>query len=127
VAGSSAGVLLIVVALLLPPHLRQRKARDDVRVLDLALNGYVYENAQAPEGTPAEMAALLQGKSIRGQNTKHLDYVEADLSEVNDRGEFIDPWGTPYRMSVTNRQARVYSCGPNRKDENGSGDDIVPR
>jgi hypothetical protein len=85
------------------------------------------ENAQAPDGTLAEIASLLRGKSVRGQNAKRLDYVEAEVGEVNAAGEFVDPWGTPYQMRFEKGMPRVFSCGPNRQDENGTGDDITVR
>jgi hypothetical protein len=127
IGGSIAAVVLVALAFLLPPQLRVRKARKDVQVLDLALNGFILENKQVPDGTLAEIAALLRGKSVRGQNTKRLDYVEADVSEVNAAGEFVDPWGTPYQMRFEKGIPRVFSCGPNRKDDNGTGDDITVR
>ncbi len=120
VAGSAAGVLVVALVFLLPPWLRQRQARHDVQHLAWALNTYVQENGRPPEGTLAELATILRGKSLRGQNTKRLDYIEAEVGELSRDGEFVDPWGTPYRLLP-----RVYSCGPNRRDEAGAGDDLV--
>lgn len=127
IAGSIAAVLLVALAVLIPPQLRARKARNDVRLLDFALSNFLLENERVPEGTLAEIAALLRGQSVHGQNVKRLDYVEADVSEMNAAGEFIDPWGTPYQMRFEKGLPRVFSCGPNRKDDNGTGDDITIR
>jgi hypothetical protein len=121
------GVAVAVVALLvvaLPPWLRKRKAKHDVDTLAFALTGFAYENGRYPEGTAAELAAILQGSNIGGQNPKGLDYIVADMGEKNDKGEFVDSWRTPYRMFV-DKEARAYSCGPNRVDEKGDGDDIA--
>lgn len=88
------------------------------------MRGFAFENGRYPSGTPAQIAALLRGKNVGGQNPKQLDYIVAAVTEVNAVGEFVDPWGTSYRIS-TESEARAYSCGPNRKDEAGDGDDIA--
>ena len=103
---------------------KHSQARHDVQVIALALDGFVLENGGYPKGTRGEICRLLRGESINGQNPKKLDYVEALPSEMNSTGEFLDPWGEPYRISV-DPNVRVYSCGPNRVDEHGAGDDIV--
>ncbi len=96
--------------------LRQR-ARHDVSELAVALNAYGIKFGRLPSGTTAEICAMLTG-----QNPAHEAVV--DSYELNAAGEFIDPWGTAYRL-VTGPPARAYSCGPNRTDEQGGGDDIV--
>ena len=41
----------------------------------------------------------------------------------------LDPWGTPYQFSLSHPRHNtngvdVWSCGQNRKNENGGGDDF---
>jgi hypothetical protein len=103
---------------------KHSQARHDVQVIALALDGFAFENGDFPKGTRGEICRLLRGESIDGQNPRKLDYVEALPTEMNGTGEFLDPWGEPYRISVDPR-TRVYSCGPNRVDEHGDGDDIA--
>jgi type II secretory pathway pseudopilin PulG len=118
----SAPVLVLLVVASVPLW-RRYKAKQDVNIIEIGLRGFAAENGRPPTGRPAQIAALLRGENIGGQNPKRLDYVEASLGEMNSAGEFIDPWGTPYRIS-SGADARAYSCGPNRQDENGEGDDI---
>lgn len=121
---SVAGVVLLAgLVWLIVKQVRHAKARHDVDVLVLALDGFAHEHGEYPTGTTAQVCAMLRGENIDGQNPKRLDYVSAELSEMNAAGEFVDPWGTPYRLT-TNPYARAYSCGPNRVDERGEGDDI---
>jgi type II secretory pathway pseudopilin PulG len=103
---------------------KHSQARHDVQIIALALDGFVQENRDYPKGTRGEICRMLRGESVNGQNPKKLDYIEAQPYEVNASGEFVDPWGEPYRFAV-DPKARVYSCGPNRIDELGEGDDIA--
>jgi len=103
---------------------KHSQARHDVQVIALALDGFKQENGEYPSGTRGEVCRMLRGESVNGQNPKKLDYIEAQPHEVNASGEFVDPWGEPYRFSV-DPNVRVYSCGPNRIDEQGAGDDIA--
>ena len=103
---------------------KHSQARHDVRIIALALDGFARENADYPQGTRAEICRMLVGESVNGQNPKKLDYIEARPHEVNTLGAFVDPWGEPYQFSVE-PNPRAYSCGPNRIDEHGDGDDIT--
>jgi type II secretory pathway pseudopilin PulG len=103
---------------------KHSQARHDVQIIALALDGFMHENGEYPKGTHGEICRMLRGESINGQNPKKLDYIEAQPYEVNASGEFVDPWGEPYRFSI-GPKVRVYSCGPNHIDEQGEGDDIT--
>lgn len=121
----AAGILLIVVAgFFIHRSLRLSTAKRDVALLVLGLDGYAREQNEYPSGTTGEICAMLRGETVRGQNARQLDYLEAGPSEINDAGEFLDPWGMPYRIAIKT-EPRVYSCGPNRVDEQGEGDDIA--
>jgi hypothetical protein len=37
----------------------------------------------------------------------------------------LDPWGRPFRFERSRSGARIYSTGPNERDEGGAGDDVV--
>lgn len=106
------------------PARQLRQARHDVEVLAIALDGFATEQGEYPRGETAQICQLLLGHSIDGQNPRRLDYVEVNAYEENARGEFVDPWGTPYRIQLS-PSVRVYSCGPNHVDDQTGGDDIV--
>jgi type II secretory pathway pseudopilin PulG len=126
-------IILVVLALAggavvwwfaIRPVRQRAKARHDVNVLAFVLDKFVQEQGEYPHGDLGTICRLLKGESINGQNPRRLDYVEASAYEQNDKGEFVDPWGTSYRLSF-DPVVRVYSCGPNRIDEQGAGDDIA--
>ena len=48
-------------------------------------------------------------------------------AELN--GALLDPWQTPYKFNLSDPQHNhysfdIWSAGPNRKDDNGGGDDV---
>ena len=99
------------------------QARHDVNALLDGLNGFAREQGDYPKGSTAEICQLLLGNPAKGQNQRRLTYIEAAPTEIDLQGEFVDPWGSPYRIRL-HPAPFVYSCGPNRSDEQGGGDDI---
>jgi len=116
-------VLAVAGFLLSGPIRRHKKTVADVTTIMQALSAYASEQGELPRGTFGVICQLLQGKSIEGQNPKHLDYITVEDQEVNSKGEILDPWGHPYRV-IVEQGLHVYSCGPNGLDEHGKGDDI---
>ena len=63
-----------------------------------------------PVGTNPEITRALQG-----DNPKQINFLKEDGNRVNDRGELVDAWGTPYffhQLSAT--QMEIHSAGPDR-------------
>ena len=50
-----------------------------------------------------------------GKNPKKLIILVGRNNELNDKGEFIDPWGTPLRIYFADGGVLVRSAGPNRR------------
>ena len=68
--------------------------------------------------------------TLRGANPRKIVFFDGKpTAKFNSpQGAFLDPWGTPYRIDLSNpEEPRVWSCGPNRRDEGGAkgSDDIV--
>lgn len=88
-----------------------------------ALKAYATEYGYSLTGNPVQMFAAL-----RGNNQRKIIFFEVRSDRFNAQGELIDPWDTPYRFDLSKPDApRIWSCGPNRKDEGGAegSDDIV--
>jgi hypothetical protein len=89
------------------------------------------------------------GEVLATENTGPLtEFTEREEKDVlkNGRMSIIDPWGTAlvFKYNVQSSDIRrnssgvqmgaitttyrpvVYSCGPNKTDDNGLGDDVVP-
>ena len=127
IIGGSIGlaVLLVVGIVVGPPWWKRHRAQRDVEEIAFALRGFLGLYGHYPEGDAAAIAAALTGKNPAGQSPDKVPAIEASSQELSAKGEFVDPWGTPYRINVETDSPRVYSCGPNRTDEYGKGDDIT--
>ena len=71
-----------------------------------------------------EMTRLLQGESIRGQNPSNLVFL-APSRKNTPLHWAADSWGNPLNFTIQSNFVRVWSSGPNKKDENGLGDDLL--
>ena len=95
------------------------------RALDLALLEYRQEFGRFPEGQGGEIISALRGKNERGKTFLVLN----ENSAVNELGEMLDPWGTPFRITFAADATvpKIHSAGPNlifeEKATKRSGDD----
>ncbi len=75
-----------------------------------------------PVGTNAEIT-----RSLNGNNPKHVVFLNPqDGLRINDRGELVDNWGTPFffhQLSAT--EMEIHSAGPDRVM--WTGDDLVTK
>lgn len=88
-----------------------------------ALVAYQHEYGSWPTGSQAEIIAAL-----RGDNPRHVVFIELDPRHLSKKGEFLDEWGTPYHIEIIpGEKPHVYSLGPDRQDEHGErkSDDIA--
>lgn len=74
------------------------------------------------------------GRSLPPSLLAHKAWVERGVlpgGPLPARGQAVDselrdPWAQPYRLVYRGSATwRIYSCGPNRADERGLGDDLV--
>ena len=89
----------------LTPMVVLENMRSTVRQYSLRFGGN-------PSGNNAEITAALSGK-----NAKQVMFINPDDGlRVNDRGELIDNWDTPFFFhSVSGTVMEIYSAGPDRK------------
>lgn len=64
-----------------------------------------------PIGTNPEIT-----RQLSGQNPKHLNFLDAESGmRVNENGELVDPWGTPYFFhQLSAHEMEIHSAGPDR-------------
>jgi len=59
-------------------------------------------------------------KALLGQTDKKVLILAVRSSNINDKGEILDPWGTPYQFYFSHNEVMIRSAGPNRVWEDNS-------
>ena len=54
-------------------------------------------------------------KALQGSNPKNIIILVSRKARVNEKGEFVDPWGTPLKVYFADNNVLVRSAGPNRR------------
>lgn len=94
---------------------RARNARlgGDIESLFDALQKYKEHAGAYPRGSNSDIA-----KALQGQNEKKVTVLVGRKLELNAKGEYTDPWGTPLRIYFSDASVLIRSAGPNgRFDE----------
>jgi hypothetical protein len=75
-----------------------------------------------PVGTNPEITSALNGN-----NPKQARFLDPDAGlRINDKGELIDPWGTPYFFhQLSGAEMEIRSAGPDKTM--WTADDLVTR
>ncbi len=69
---------------------------------------------------------LAISKALLGRTDKKVLILSVRRSDMNDKGEILDPWGTPLRFYFSDNEVMIRSAGPNKawEDTNiATGDD----
>jgi hypothetical protein len=90
----------------------------DVDNLFAGLQQYKDFVGRYPMGSNADIA-----KALMGQNPKKLIILVNRKTELNEKGEFVDPWNTPLRIYYHDTGIMVRSAGPNRRFDDSSAVD----
>ncbi len=53
-------------------------------------------------------------KALLGRTDKRVLILTVRKSDMNDKGEILDPWGTPIRFYFSDNEVMIRSAGPNR-------------
>ena len=98
-----------------------------ILLLMLTLTVTYYGDMQADAQRDAAKAELdaIKGDIHRYQLEKRCDYPlrTPPAAQSQEGPERTDPWGVAYRVDPDRHV--IWSCGPNGRDENGAGDDVV--
>ena len=82
----------------------------EVENIFVALQKYKEQVGTFPTGGNLEVA-----KALQGHNPKNVIVIVGSKTSVNERGEFLDPWGTPLRIYFSDTGILIRSAGPNRR------------
>jgi hypothetical protein len=59
-------------------------------------------------------------KSLLGQTDKKVLILAVRRSDLNDKGEIVDPWGTPLQFYFSHNEVLIRSAGPNKAWEDSA-------
>ncbi len=59
-------------------------------------------------------------KALLGQTGRKVLILTVRRSDINDKGEIIDPWGTPYQFYFSTDEVLIRSAGPNKAFEDSA-------
>jgi hypothetical protein len=103
------------------PLPRDDPAKEEAESIALNIRQYRLRFGGNPVGTNADIV-----KELDGGNPKTARYLPSELKRLNEQGELIDSWGTPYffhQLSAEEMETR--SAGPDR--ELWTTDDVVSK
>jgi len=112
------GVLTIVAGLIwaskawttLRANASTAKFNEDIENLFAGLQKYKERVGSYPVGSNAQVA-----KALQGENNKNVIILVGRKTELNEKGEYVDPWGTPLRLYFSDAGVLIRSAGPNRR------------
>ena len=100
---------------------RTASFNDEVDNLFTALQRYKERVGTYPSGSNLEIA-----KALNGANSRNVIVLMGTKMHLNDKGEFVDPWGTALRIYFSDSGVLIRSAGPNRRFDDSTvidGDD----
>jgi hypothetical protein len=59
-------------------------------------------------------------KSLLGQGEKKVLILVVRKSDINSKGEVVDPWGTPLKFYISGDSVLIRSAGPNKAWEDST-------
>ena len=59
-------------------------------------------------------------RALLGRTDKKVLILAVRKSDMNDKGEILDPWGTPVRFYFSDNEVMIRSAGPNKAWEDSN-------
>ena len=99
---------------------RRVEARNLIQSFDTACRAYNAEYGHYPMGKPAGIVVALTGKNLRS-----IVFLKLRERDVNQAGELIDYWKTPFRFERVSdgEPLQLTSAGPDKTF--GTQDDVT--
>ncbi len=91
------------------------KFNTDAESLILGLQQYREFAGSFPSGNNIQIT-----KSLLGQGEKKILILAVRKCPINDKGEILDPWGTPLQFYFGSNEVLIRSAGPNKAWEDSA-------
>jgi hypothetical protein len=100
------------------------KFNNDASDLLLGLQQYKEFTGNYPAGSNLDIS-----KALSGQSDTKVFILVVRKSDRNQKGEIVDPWGTPLQFFISGNSVLIRSAGPNKvwEDSSVTGSDDVYR
>jgi hypothetical protein len=111
VPGTAAAVAIPPAGPAHPPDMTDVPPETAVENMSRAIHQYGEMFGGNPVGTNPEIT-----KQLNGGNPKHINFITAAAGmRVDDSGELVDPWGTPYFFhQISGSETEIRSAGPDK-------------
>ena len=122
-AALAGAAYLVKVYTTVRANARTAKLTSDIDYLFAGLQQYKESVGSYPTGGNAQVA-----KALAGHNFKNVIILVSRKLDTNEKGEYIDTWGTPLRIYFSDNSVLVRSAGPNRRFDDSTSlefDDYV--
>jgi hypothetical protein len=94
---------------------RITKFNVDCDTLILGIQQYKEFTGTYPTGNNSQIT-----KALLGQTEKKVLILAVRRSDLNDKGEIVDPWGTPLQFYFSHNEVLIRSAGPNKAFEDSA-------
>lgn len=91
------------------------KFNADCDNLILGIQQYKEFTGSYPMGNNSQIT-----KALLGQTEKKVLILAVRRSDINDKGEIVDPWGTPLQFYFSHNEVLIRSAGPNKAFEDSA-------
>ena len=91
------------------------KFNSDAENLILGIQQYKEFAGSYPTGNNISIA-----KALLGQGEKKIMILAVRRADINDKGEILDPWGTPLQFYFSHNEVMIRSAGPNKAWEDSA-------
>jgi hypothetical protein len=117
VAVGVSGVLWVAKGWTFTKHPDEKVAKfnSDCDNLILGIQQYKEFVGTYPSGSNQQIV-----KSLLGQTDKKVLILAVRRSDLNDKGEIVDPWGTPLQFYFSHNEVLIRSAGPNKAWEDSA-------
>jgi hypothetical protein len=91
------------------------KFNSDAENLILGIQQFKEFTGGYPTGNNIQIA-----KALLGQSEKKVLILAVRKANINDKGEILDPWGTPLQFYFSHNEVMIRSAGPNKAWEDSA-------
>src|ERR1041385_7328086 len=91
------------------------KFQTDAESLILGIQQYKEFTGTYPTGNNIQIT-----KALLGRSDKKVMILSVRHADMNDKGELLDPWGTPVQFYFSHNEVMIRSAGPNKAWEDSA-------